>query len=108
MAQPKIPVVDFKQVDDDIFFNTITGDFELAVSDNQHVSDILKSFPGYWKSSLPTGAALQILLKGRGNPVAVENTIKTQLEADNYQVTRPSITVDANGKATIKPYAIRL
>lgn len=108
MALPKQLVVDFKQVNDDLYFDPIIGDFVLAPSDPQHVEDILRSAPGWWKNSPTTGANISVLLKGKIDIQKIENTIKTQLEADGYQVGRPSITKDANGKYIISPNAERI
>lgn len=107
MAQPR-PVVDFKQVDDDLYFNPILGDFEFVPSDNQHILDILRSYPGYWKRVPGIGAGIGSLLKAKINVVTVENKTKTQLESDSYQVGRPVLSVDRNGRAIISPKAERL
>ncbi len=106
MAQPKI-VVDFRQVDGDIYLNPTTGDFELVASDNQHILDICQSYPGWWKNSLTTGAGLPNLLKSKISIGSVENTIKAQLEADGYQVGRPIVSINKAGKVIIKPNALR-
>lgn len=101
------PVMDFKQVDDDIYINPMTGDFEMVPSDNQHILDICRSFPGWWKNSPTTGAGLPFLLKGKINPPIVESAVKVQLESDGYQVGRPLVTKAGNGYKII-PKAIRL
>lgn len=101
------PVMDLKQINDDLYLNTITGDFELVPSDNQHILDICQSFPGWWKNALTVGAGLPNLLKGKVTTGSVENLIKAQLEADGYQVGRPVVIINANGKLDITPNAIR-
>lgn len=108
MAQPKGPVMDFKQVNDDLYINPVTGDWEMVPSDNQHITDILRSAPGDWKNSLGTGANLDILLKGKVDVQKVEATAKSQLESDNYQVGRPQVINNPNGQTIIKPNAERL
>ncbi len=108
MAQRKEPVVDLKQVDDDIYFDSILGDFVFVESDNQHIMDILQSLPGYWKNAPTIGAGLQLLLKSKLNVGLVESTIKVHLEADGYQVERPLVTKNTNGDFTINPKAVRL
>jgi hypothetical protein len=100
-------VKDFKQVDGDIYIDPISGDFVMVDSDNQHILDILESFPGWWKNSLPTGAGIPVLLKAKVTTALTESVIKQQLEADGYQVTRPYINIDSAGKFTIQPNAIR-
>lgn len=101
-------VKDFKQIDGDIYIDPVAGDFVMVDSDNQHILDILQSYPGWWKNSLTTGAGIPVLLKSKINAVLTENVIKQQLEADGYQVTRPYINIDTSGKFTIQPNAIRL
>jgi len=102
------PVVDFKQIDDDLYWDNVRGDFVFAPSDNQHILDILRSFPGWWKNSPSTGVGIAINLKGKVNISSIENQVKLQLEADNYQVNRPSIKLDSNGNMTVIPNASRL
>ena len=100
-------VYDLKQVSNDLYLNPITGDFELVPSDNQHILDICQSFPGWWKNALTVGAGLPNLLKSKVSTGSVENLIKAQLEADGYQVGRPVVTIESNGKLSITPNAIR-
>lgn len=100
-------VRDFKQVDGDIYIDPILGDFVMVDSDEQHILDILQSYPGWWKNSPPTGAGVPSLLKAKITTALTESIIKQQLEADGYQMTRPFINIDRNGKFTIQPNAIR-
>lgn len=101
-------VQDFLQVNDDIYIDPISGDFVMVDSDNQHILDICRSFPGWWKNSPSTGAGLPLLLKGKNNVATVETRLKSQLEADGYQPLRPSVEVDLNGNCKIIPQAIRI
>jgi hypothetical protein len=103
----KILVEDFKQNDDDIVIDSVTGDFLFVPSDNQHILDIFVSAPGWWKNSLSTGAKVNQLLKGKLNIPNLESVIKIQLEADGYQAGRPSIK-NVSGNFTIVPNAVRL
>lgn len=100
-------VQDFKQIDDDLYINPVTGDFDFVDSDNQHILDILQASPGWWKNAPTLGANLNQLLKSKVNTSTVEGIIKTQLESDMYQVSRPSVQV-VSGKATIIPNATRV
>lgn len=100
-------VKDFKLVDDDIYLNPITGDFELVDSDNQHVKDICNAYPGWYKGSPSTGAGLTSSLKGKVTVASVETIIKSQLEADGYQLNRPEVTINPDGSFRIKPNAVR-
>lgn len=99
---------DFKQVDNDLYFSPVTGDFVIHPSDNQHIQDILASEPGWWKEFPSVGAMIRRLLKGKVNVQRVESTVKQQLEADGYQVFRPSISITANGFTEIRPNAKRV
>ncbi len=108
MAQTSKTVFDFKQIDDDLYVDPVTGDFSMVPSDNQHILDILRSFPGWWKNAPSVGAGLPSLLKGKFNPATVESDIKQPLEADGYKVGRPMVTINANGQATIIPNAKRI
>jgi hypothetical protein len=88
--------------------NVNTGDFDFVPSDNQHIKDILSSYPGWFKEFPAVGAGVPILLKGKFNTQKVEAVIKQQLESDGYQVLRPSVTITPNGRATIIPNAKRI
>jgi hypothetical protein len=100
---------DFKQVDDDLYINPQTGDFEFGPSDSQCIKDILFSNPGWYKDFPLIGASIQMLLKGKINQQKVEALIKQQLEADGYKLTgRPVITVGSDGTVTITPNALRI
>lgn len=101
-------VKDFKQIDDDLYFDPIIGDFVFVDSDNQHILDICRSFPGWWKNAPAIGAGLPLLLKGKVNPAIVETQIKAQLESDGYQVSRPVVSINPNGAFKIIPNALRI
>lgn len=102
------PVLDFKQVNNDIYMDPVTGDFVMVPSDSQHILDLLQSYPGWWKNAPSVGIGLSAKLKGKFNAATVEGFIKQGLEADGYQVGRPLVTINANGAATIKPNALRI
>lgn len=99
---------DFKEVEDDLFINPNTGDFDFVPSDNQHIRDILGSYPGWWKEFPLVGVGIGILLKAKVNAQKVEALIKQQLEADGYKVARPDVKVDTNGRGIISPNAVRI
>jgi hypothetical protein len=107
LSRPNV-AQDFIQRDNDLYISPVTGDFVIGPSDNQHIEDLLASAPGHWKEFPQVGANVPLLLKGRANVQEVEGRIKLELEADGYQVRRPSIKVTANGNATITPNAIRI
>ena len=83
------------------------GDFVIGESDEQHINDILISSPGYWKQFPAVGASIPQLLKATVTSPLVESLIKSQLEADGYQVGRPSV-VNNGGAVVITPNATRL
>jgi hypothetical protein len=99
---------DFKQVEDDMYINPTTGDFDFCPSDGQHVKDILFSQPGWYKEFPLLGCSIQTMLKGKINQQKVEALIKQQLEADGYSVRRPAITINTSGKFRIVPNAVRI
>lgn len=102
------PVMDFKQVDDDLYIDPVLGDFVMVPSDNQHIKDILQSYPGWWKNAIQLGAGLPALLKGKINVALVESRVKSQLESDGYKVGRPKVTISPNGVTNIIPNAERI
>src|ERR1039458_1917519 len=95
--------MDFIQKNNDIVIDVNTGDFDIGASDNQHITDILSSKPGWWPEFLNVGGAIQFQVKAKANPQQIENTIKQQCEADGYQCSRPQVTVAPNGNGIIKP-----
>lgn len=105
---PEKIAMDFKTQDNDLYIDPKTGDFSIVPSDNFHIEDILSSEPGWWKQFPLVGAMLRKLLKGKFNSQVVESTIKQQLEADGYQVGRPYVKIDRNGKAIVSPNAVRI
>jgi hypothetical protein len=63
----------------------INDDLALGASDEQHIIDILQSYPGEWKQSPLCGVNIRRAING-----AVDGTIRRdvrlQLEADGYKV----------------------
>lgn len=109
MAISKTIAYDFKEDGtDDLAINANTGDFDFVPSDNQHIKDILASFPGWYKEFPLVGAGIPLLLKAKVNSQKVEALIKQQLESDGYKVARPVVTISTNGQVVIKPNAIRI
>lgn len=101
MPVSKTIAYDFKEVDDDLYINPITGDFDFVPSDNNHIRDILASFPGWYKEFPQLGAGMPVLLKGKINLQKVEAVIKQQLEADGYQFLKRPIINQTNGRIKI-------
>lgn len=67
------------------------GDLLYDISDDQHVQDIIKASPGYWKQFFTDGVSILSYLKGRGIEQELVRKIKIQLSADNY-TSSPSVS----------------
>ena len=83
------------------------GDLVLGASDEQNINDILVSFHGWWKQFPSLGVGIPTLLKATINIPKVESLIKSQLQADGFQVGRPSVT-NNGGAVVITPNAVRI
>lgn len=108
MAQTKKVSLDFREVENDLYINPVTGDLEFEDADNQNIIDVLSAFPGHYKEFPAVGAGVSALLKGKVNFQKVEATTKEQLEADGYRALRPTFTITQAGQAIIKPNATRI
>ena len=92
----------------DLFINTSTGDFEVGYSDDNHVSDIINSAPGYWKQFPLLGANLFYYLNSSGKQQELKNKISTQLIADGYKINDIYFTTDQDGNLVINPDVSRI
>lgn len=106
MANNTIVFMDFANQDDDLNINPLTGDFSIMESDQQHISDILRSYPGEWKESPEVGVGLLGYFKSAGQQQELGRNILVQLKADGYNVLAPKIIND-NGDLTVIPNATR-
>lgn len=86
----------------------VGGDFAIAESDQQHVSDTLAAFPGWWKQYPPDGVGMLQYLGSTGQEQTIERSIKIQLTSDGYKTTDAGITIDRNGQLTVNPNAEKL
>ena len=75
----------------DIYINPTTGDFEIIESDSQHVNDILQAVSGDYKEFPLVGVNFYLYHNSTGQRERVEQTIRTQLQGDGYQVTKVTI-----------------
>lgn len=93
--------------DDDLFIDPITGDFKISMSDDQHIQDIIDSFPGHYKEFPSLGVGIEQYLNSSGTEQKINREIKLQLHADGYDVSKASSEFDSNGRLIITPNAIR-
>lgn len=63
----------------------INDDLVLSPSDDQHISDILVSYPGEWKQSPLCGVYIRRSLNGSLDGT-IRRDVRLQLEADGYKV----------------------
>jgi hypothetical protein len=101
-----------KQSQDIGIFNgdlyTLHGDFAIAYSDQQHVSDTLAAFPGWWKQFPADGVGILQYLGSTGQEQTIERSVKIQLSGDGYKVSSAGINVSTSGQLTINPNAEKL
>ena len=93
--------------DGDLFIDPNANDFVISPSDQQHISDIIISFVGWWKQFSLVGVGLSSFLNSSGREQELERLISLQLQADGYQTENPRAFYDINGKLIIAPNAIR-
>jgi hypothetical protein len=98
---------DIQETDNDLLINPRTGDFDFGPSDNDHISDIILSFPGEWKQYPAIGVGVRQYVKSSGKEQELQRSVKLNLISDGYTVTNPKVEIDANGKVTGAPAAIR-
>lgn len=69
----------------------LNDDLVLGSSDEQHISDILASYPGEWKQSPLCGVNIRRAINGSLNGV-IRRDVRLQLEADGYKVKKITFT----------------
>jgi len=77
----------------------MSGDLVLGASDEQHISDILVSYPGEWKQNPLCGVNIRRAINGSLNGT-IRRDVRLQLEADGYKVknitfTESELNIDA-------------
>lgn len=83
------------------------GDFKVSDSDEQHITDIITSYPGWWKEFPQVGCSVADYQNSSGKQQELASKIKLQLQADDFTVDRPRIVQNENGTLTINPNAYR-
>jgi|SRR6185437_3686247 len=101
-------VTDFKLINDDLVIDTDLADFVIVESDNQHLYDIINSFPGWWKEFPQVGVGIQAYMNSSGKQQELSRNMRVQLEADGYTVNNLTINQMPNGTFTIQTDAARL
>ena len=88
--------------EDLVFFN---GDFAVGDSEQQHISDIIYSAPGWYKEFPAVGLNIQQYLSGAGISDTLNANLRLQLVADGYTLTKATfiqdgetLTLDTNAK----------
>lgn len=81
------------------------GDFSIMDSDEQHVSDTLAAFPGWWKEDPADGVGMLQYENSTGKEQEIERSVKMQLESDGYRVSNPEVSTDSQGFIIVSPNA---
>jgi hypothetical protein len=102
MANKSQDIAIFKN---DIYF--IDGDFGISESDEQHVSDTISAFPGWWKQNPADGVGILQYLNSSGQEQTLSRSMKIQLSSDGYSVGNTGISI-VNGHLTVNPDATKL
>ena len=97
--------MDLQLVDDDLLF--VDGDFVIDYSDEQHISDIIRSFQGEWKQTPQIGVGILGYLNSSGQEQVLSRSIRVNLESDGYTVRDPKVTIDKDSKMLVLPNAYR-
>ena len=93
---------DFALLNNDLVFSS-GGDLIIQPSDEQHIEDVIQSFPGWWKEFPNTGVGLFSWLGSSFNPQALARVIRIQLQLDGYNNAAPTFNLDPNGNYIINP-----
>lgn len=93
------------QLDENGDLLVVNGDLVLDLSDDQHMEDTIKAYPGWWKENFSDGVGIQDFLGSDGQEQILARLIKIELESDLYTVNRPEISFDAAGNLIINPNA---
>jgi hypothetical protein len=78
--------------DEDLIFSN--GDFAVGDSEQQHISDIIYSAPGWFKEFPAVGVNIQQYLSGAGISDDLNRNLKLQLQSDGYSVTTAKFIQD--------------
>ena len=75
---------DLRLENNDLFINPITGDFQIIVSDDQHIEDLINAFPGWYKQHPEIGAKLMAYVKSSGKQQELTQGIRQNVKGDGY------------------------
>lgn len=64
------------------------GDFKIDSSDIQHIEDIIKAYPGWYKEFIQLGVGVKSYVGSAGMQQQLQRIIKLQLQADNYNIIK--------------------
>lgn len=84
------------------------GDFYIDSSDQQHVQFIMKARYGQFRQFPLVGVGIETYQNGSINTQALKREIRTQLEADNYNVRQLLVGYDQTGQLTVSIDAERI
>lgn len=87
--------VDVKFLNDDLFIDGATGDFDFFQSDPQHVKDIITSWAGWWKEFPTVGVGIKQYLGRSGSVQFLKREIKVNLKADGYRADKIIVNDDS-------------
>jgi len=87
----------------DLYIDPYAGDFDIALSDEQHVMDTIAAFPGWWKQNPTDGVGVFAYQNSSGQNQVLARNIIQQLQSDGYQCNNPVITQSPDGQLTINP-----
>ena len=79
---------DIKIENNDLFIDSNTGDFAIALSDTQHVQDIINSWAGWWKEFPTLGVGIKRYLGRSGGVQLTKRAIKIHLKSDGYRADK--------------------
>lgn len=96
---------DIALLDNDLYI--INGDFAISMSDEQHVSDTLTGFPGWFKQFPTDGVGILQYLNSSGQEQTLERSARIQLSSDGYKMGNPDITIQ-DSLIIINPNAEKL
>ncbi len=74
--------------------STKDGDFEIGVSTQQEIHDILFDYPGFWQNHPTVGIGLPDYQNADVQLTSLSNKIMQQLANDGFSVSKPKIKYD--------------
>jgi hypothetical protein len=83
----------------------LTG-FFFGDSGEQHMKDIVVSFPGEWKQSLSVGVGIRSYVRARVNQLSLQKIITSQFQRDKFSVSMVTVA-NAGDILSIKVKASR-